>query len=193
MLRIGALGALLAALAGPAGPALAQGLLPLWRLELPLLDARWRLARLWIDQQGADQVVRAEFGLRGCVRLGARTLCDTGASAGDASTLVGNLCLPTVLLLALVLGWPTARRGEWPRRAVALLVGLLLLWTVDVPVTLIASFWGLWRDALLPGQPSLLIAWADFLQGGGRPALALALALAVVHGAARLPARAQLR
>jgi len=170
------------------GDRLAQALLPLWRIEIPLVDAHWRVERLWIDHEGADQVVRVLIGLRGCLKVGSGLVCDSPEPLGNASTLVGNLTLPSVLLLALVLAWPARSLREWGSRGLCGLLALLLLWMVDLPLTLLAAFWTVLRDALGHGQPSLLVAWADFLQAGGRPALALALAAASIAGGQALAA-----
>jgi hypothetical protein len=56
---------------------------------------------------------------------------------------------------------------------------------VDAPLVLVASLQQLLIDALAPGETSLLIAWSAFLRGGGRYALALAVAATAVGLCAR--------
>ncbi len=168
------------------GKQLAQGLFPLWRLEIPLLDARWRVDRLWIDHQGADQVIRVLIGLRGCVTVSLGTLCGAPEPLGNASTLVGNLTMPSVLMLAVGLGRPGGSRSACLLRIPCLGCALLLLWMADIPLILGAAFWTVWRDTVLHGRASLLVGWASFLQAGGRPTLALGLAAAAVWAAQRL-------
>ena len=186
VLRVLAATVSLGAIAALCGDRLAGALLSLWRVELPLfLSAHWRVEHLAIDREGADRVVRLLVGLHDCVTIGPQTVCPPQPPLGNASTLVGNVTMPSVVLLAIALGWPTTLRGEWRTRSVFLLISLLLLWMADVPPTLAAAFWRVWSDATQTSPPLMLSAWAAFLQAGGRAALGVALAVgAVTAGAA---------
>ena len=181
MLGILAWAACLGGVASVFSDRLVACLLPLWRQEITLLYEHWRVDRLWIDHEGADQVIRASFGLRGCLSIGGRMMCDIAEPLGNASTLLGNATVPGVLLLAITLGWPTTSWREVGMRGLLALGGLLLLCVTDVPLTLAAAFWDLWQEDVLRIRAySPLQTWAAFLQAGGRDALALVLAVAAV-------------
>ncbi len=172
--------AILGTLAVVWGDLLAEILFPLWRWEIGLLDSHWMATRLWIDHEGADRVIRASIGLHGCLRLPVGLICDPVEPLGNASTLLGNLTLPTALMSAIVLGWPAIHQ-PLVVRTVRLVGALLLLWALDVPFALGAAFALVWRDAVAPDSGALLLmAWGNFLQSGGRLGLALLLAGAVL-------------
>ena len=161
------------------GDVLATALFPLWQAEMGWLNAHWAAERLWIDQEGADRVIRVSLALRGCARLGGGVVCAPAEPLGNASTLLGNATLPSALLAAAVLGWPRAG-GSWWARVPGLGLALLLLWMLDVPLALGAAFAQVWRDAIEPGSGTVLLAWGEFLQSGGRMALAVVLAAGVL-------------
>jgi hypothetical protein len=108
-----------------------------------------------------------------------RTFYPDPRGTATASTLVGNLTLPCVLLSATALAWPVRRRGLLAIRTLVLPPALLVLCMVDVPFILWAQLWGLVVSVADPGRFSPLLIWSDFLLGGGGLALALALGACV--------------
>lgn len=161
-----------------------QALLPLFKSELTHLDDTFRIDGLYIDQDGADRVVRLNVGLAHPISLNGRTFRPDPRGRATASTLIGNLTLPCVLLIAVALAWPFARARELGIRLLVLPPALLLLCTLGIPFLLWAALWGLVLQVADPNRFSLLLAWSDFLLGGGNFALAMALG-AGVAGAAR--------
>jgi len=90
-----------------------------------------------------------------------------------------------MLCLALILAWPASKAIEYPVRAVIAFVGLALVILIDVPFVLWGELWNLHVSALEPDRFSPLLIWRNFLQGGGRFVLGLAVGvLAVVAGQA---------
>jgi hypothetical protein len=117
--------------------------LPLFKSELVALDDTFRIDRLYIDRDGADQVVRLDVGLAHALSLNGRTFQPDPRGRATASTLVGNITLPCVLLTAIALAWPLRRWQHLATRALLLGPALLLLCILDVPFILWAALWGL--------------------------------------------------
>lgn len=168
---------------------LAQSLLPALRSEFEWLDDTYEIKRLYVDHEGADQVVRVVVSQARCLVLIDRAFCGDPRGRANASTLVGNITLPAVLLLALVLAWPVARPlnlVELVFRAILAPLSLVLLWALDVPFVLWSAIWSLHVDAYARGMFSPLLVWSQFQQGGGRILLALLLGAFATWGALQL-------
>jgi hypothetical protein len=163
------------------GVLLAQWLLPWWQAELNWLDDTYRIDRLYVDTQGADQVVRIVVGQAHCLVLKGVAYCGDPRGRANASTLVGHVSMSAALLLTIALAWPVARWREYGGRLLCLPLALGLMWALDVPMVLWASLWSLHVDAFAPDTFSPLLLWQAFLQGGGRLALAVVLGSAVVR------------
>lgn len=178
--------AVLGALAYRYEAQLVKMLLPVFKAEMQWLDDTYRIDRLAIDTQGADQVIRVEVGLAHCIVLSDHAFCPDPRGHANASTLVGNVSLPAVLLVGVAVAWPARRGRERFLRILVLPLALSLLWALDVPMILWASIWSLHVDAFAPDLVSPLLIWRDFLQSGGRLALAGALSLVTVAFSAGL-------
>jgi hypothetical protein len=158
---------------------LTAALLPLFRTELEHLDNTFRIDRLSIDRDGADQVVRIEVGLGRTVILNGRTFSPNPRGAATASTLVGNVTLPCTLLIAVALAWPGGSGRQWAARILVLPPVVALLCALDAPFILWAALWGLIIQAADPNRFSPLLIWSDFLLNGGSFALAIVLGACV--------------
>jgi hypothetical protein len=176
----------LGAVAG--GRLLAQALLPLLKAEIAYLDDTFRVDALYIDRDGADEVLRLEVGLARPLAVGGRTFQPDPRGRATASTLVGNLTLPAGLLLAVALAWPLRNR-RLALRIMVLGPALVLLAMLGVPFILWAALWGVILQVADPHRFSLLLTWSDILLGGGSFALAMLLGAAVGSIGARPAAR----
>lgn len=174
------------------GTTLVDLLLPAFQSELNWLDDTYRIDRLFVDTEGADKVVRIVVGLAHCVVLPDGAHCGDPRGLANASTLQANVTLPAALLLAIALAWPAQRPRDYLLRVLGVIPALALLWALDVPFILWSALWTLHVDAFAPGLFSPLLIWGEFLQSGGRLALAALLGVAaagvprsVVHSWAR--------
>lgn len=159
---------------------LTESLLPAIEAEFKWLDDTYDIKKLYVDREGADQVVRIVVSQARCIVLIDRAFCGDPRGRANASTLIGNITLPAVLLVSLVLAWPVTRSTELVWRAVFMPIGLALVWALDVPFVLWSAIWSLHVDAFAPGMFSPLLIWGQFLQGGGRMVLAILLGLSVI-------------
>jgi hypothetical protein len=180
-LRCVPLALLLAWLGARYGLALTHWLLPWWQAEIGWLDDTYRIDNLFVDHEGADQVVRIVVGQAHCLVLAGVAYCGDPRGHANASTLIGHVSMAATLLLAPALAWPARRAMEYAWRVLLLPLALATVWALDVPMVLWASIYSLHVNAFAPDTFSPLLIWLDFLQGGGRLALALALGAAVVR------------
>lgn len=179
VLRFVIVAALVGAVALREAKPIADALLPLFKVELAYLADTFRIDGLYVDQDGADQVVRVNVGLARSFSLNGRTFHPDPRGTATASTLVGNLTLPGVLLIAGALAWPAGSAKRLGLRVLILLPALLLLCMLGVPFLLWGALWGLVVQAADPDGFSALLLWCDFLLGGGNFAIALALGIYV--------------
>jgi hypothetical protein len=183
LLRVVALMMVMGTLAYFKGLALVKLLLPALQHEIHWLDDTYRIEQIFLDTEGADVVIRIVVGLARCVIVGERAFCGDPRATASASTLTGTVLLTAILLTATVFAWPAKKPFEYLWRAGFVMPALALLWALDVPFVLWAAIWGLHLDVYGVGLISPLMVWNDFLQNGGRFALAILLAMFVIWGA----------
>lgn len=162
------------------GDLLGDMLSPVFRVEINWLDDTYRIDRLFVDTQGGDKVLRIVVGLARCVVVRDRAFCADPRAMANASTLLGNVALPAVLMMAIALSWPAKHPGEYLGRLLVLPAALALMWALDVPFVLWSALWSMHVDAFAPDLFSPLLIWSEFLQSGGRLALAALLGVAAV-------------
>lgn len=165
-------------------------LLPGMKYELAHLDGTFRVDRLSVVKDGADRTLKVDVGLARPLALNGRTFHPDPRGKAAASTLVGNVTLPVLLLVAVTFAWPGRRPQSFAVRALILIPLLLLLLALDGPFLLWGALWGLVLQAAgIPNAFSPLLIWSDFLLNGGVLALALVLGACVAAVAERLSNR----
>lgn len=185
MLRLSLAAALLIPLGVLGGESLVSGWLPAYRAVFGQVAGEFRILSLELDREGADRVVRARVGLRPILLVGGKLLYPDARSIAQASTQAANALLGPLLAFFVALAWPARRRREFAVRMALLPMFLAPLVLLDAPCVLAAELWQIVLEHAAPGAFSPLVAWKDFLQGGGRYALGLAAGAAGVVLAAR--------
>lgn len=160
---------------------LVERLLPAIQAEFEWLDDTYEIKSLHVDHEGSDQVVRIVVSQARCIVLGDRAFCGDPRGRANASTLLGNITLPAILLMAFALAWPVVRASEYVLRILLMPVALVMIWALDVPFILWSSIWSLHVDAFAPDMFSPLLIWSQFLQGGGRFVLACLLGIVTAN------------
>jgi hypothetical protein len=181
LLRFVLLSTVLGLCAWRAQESLSAALLPLLKAEIQWLEDTFRVDRLYLSREEGEPVVRLEVGLAHALTVNGQTYYPDPRGSAVSSTLLGNLTLPTVLLIATVFAVPGASAFAHLVRSVAMLPALLLLWTLGVPIILLAGLWRVVFAVAGPVQFSALLTWSDFLQAGGQNALAIGLGVAVAQ------------
>ena len=155
-------------------------LLPWYRVELQFLMPAFHIDSLSARLDRNETVVALTATL-GNYRVVLGRVIPPGVSI-NASTLAAHAWAPPVLMLALVASWPGIRLTHRPLLILLTLPFAGLVMLIQVPLML----WGAVEDALYwqidPARvsESLGARVQGFLDGGGRYALALVLALLVV-------------
>ncbi|OQW85831.1 MAG: hypothetical protein BWK72_20225 [Rhodoferax ferrireducens] len=155
-----------------AGTWLAQTFLPVLRWAFVHLDTQDRLVDLTVSDvgviSGRERVYRLVVAPDKTVFVGDRLAVTDPRGRAMVSVLIAYLWQAFVIALPLALAWPVSRRVEWPIRLTYLLLLLGGFTLLDLPFVLWAQIWQSYVDAFSPGTFSALLAWAGFLQGGGR-------------------------
>ena len=172
------------------GGLVVDGLLPVYRLELGWIGDRYRIAGLKLVTQGADSVIRLDVTLQKIMLVGSHVVYPDPRGHAHVTTLSGHVLQPAILGFALLAAWPPLAATRVARElALRLVFGLVLIALVlmlDVPFVLVGELWALAHDRFTPGSFSPLLAWVDFLQGGGRLALGLGAGATAIGLASRL-------
>jgi len=169
-------GALWLSLLSATGNAVAAALLPALRAELALLTPQYRLIDLRVAHRGED-VIEVDVATR------RELLYPNGAvpsgTVMTASTLVGHLLQPVILLLSALTAPALLGRLRLSLALALTLLAAMLVIAADVPFVLAGALDDLTHAIGPAPAPSPLVAWMNFLNGGGRLALAAAAAVAV--------------
>lgn len=183
--------AIVAAAAHRWGSVAAQWLLPVIAAQIEAMDNTYRIVSLSVVTRGGEDLIRIVVTLARCVVLPDGAHCSDPRAQAQVSTLLGHLTLPPTLAVAAILAWPPASWRELAWRLPWLVPGLGAVVALDVPMVLWGNLWRLHVDAFAPQLWSPLLMWVDFLQTGGRMALALVCAGGVLSGAQAMSRRGQ--
>jgi len=179
--------ALPAALLLGGGRVLLDASLPAMSRVFAWVAPDFRLLMLEAQSPGALPGVQAMVTLARPTQVGAHWAQPHPDGFASAQLRLGQVLQAPLLAGLLLLGWPGGTLPVLLKRLALALGPLLLLWLIDTPVVLAGMVWDLLLDAHAPGSRTALTWAADFLHGGGRLALAGAIAAAAIAAAA--PAR----
>ncbi|MDO9450634.1 MAG: hypothetical protein Q7J21_09125 [Rugosibacter sp.] len=171
------------------GRALIELLLPLFHWEIGWLDDRYRILALGVIQSGADSVVRLDVSLQRIVVVGGQVIFPDPRGQAYVTTLTGHVLQPAILFATLLAAWPVTAWRVYAMRIAVGLPLLLALLMADVPCVLLGELWAIFAERYAPQEFFILLAWKDFLQGGGRLALGLVAGVATIVVAQRLTLR----
>ncbi|MBV8659591.1 MAG: hypothetical protein JO142_17350 [Burkholderiales bacterium] len=181
--------ALLLALGQSFSAALLRPLLPLYGWAIAQADDRLAVRRVDIETDKKGVFLEVEATLARPLQLDTTHWVFPDASPRLAQgVLVGTVLQPLILLLAVVLAWPARTRGEALLRGLIALPVLAALALADAPLSLAGALLDL-REIAPGAAVSPLVPWNDFLQTGGRAALAVCAAALVVTLGQRLVGR----
>jgi hypothetical protein len=175
-------------------------LLPIIRAEILALDRNLEILSLTISTEGPSRMVRMHANLNHPVYLADRSIYPVGwwpySSTGfyQIQITVASLLQAPVLLCIVVLAWPHRSLRELILRLFAAIAAAALLFAIDAPIELVGNFHSIAFFTDAPHAPDIYFEWDRFLEGGGRPMLALASAAqAIVAGTALARRPAALR
>jgi len=144
----------------------------------------FRLLMLQAQAPGALPGVQAMVTLARPTQVGTHWAQPHPDGFASAQLRLGQVLQAPLLAGLLLLGWPGGALPVVLKRLALALGPLALLWVVDTPVVLAGLLWDLLLDAYAPGARTALTRAGDFLHGGGRLALAGAIAAGAIALAA---------
>jgi len=169
-----------------AGPALLQPLLPAARTVMAWAEPAFAVQSLQLLVYPEGERVRAMVAIARPLAVGEQLVLPHPRGRAHAQVPVAQVWQAPLLLVLLLLAWPTAAWGEALLRALLALPALALVLALDLPLVLLAEIWKLLLDAHDPGGWKLLVAWSDLLRSGGRVITGVLAATAVVAAACAL-------
>jgi hypothetical protein len=187
MLAAGRIVLLLAVLLLGGGRLLLDASLPAMSRVFAWVAPDFRLLVLQAQAPGALPGVQAMVTLARPTQVGAYRAEPHPDGFATAQLRLGQVLQAPLLAGLLLLGWPGGALPVLLKRLALALGPLALLWVIDTPVVLAGLLWELLLEAHAPGSRTALTRAGDFLNGGGRLALAAAIAAAAIAAAA--PAR----
>jgi hypothetical protein len=165
------------------GPALLEALLPWYEQAVHRLDDRYRIDLTLSHQTGHDKI-GSDLVVLGRATV-ARTFVVFGAdrpiilqpgSVLTCSTATGLLLQPAVMLLGLLLGWPTRSAGEALIRFASGSIMLAAWLLLGIPFSLWIYFHDIPIRAYAPDELAFLTIAGKFLLNGGSLVLGAMLA-----------------
>jgi hypothetical protein len=145
-------------------------LLPLYRWEIAHLAQDYQIQSLLLGESHGEGMVMLTVITR-YLAVGEHII-PPGISI-SSSTLAAFAAQPPMLILSLAVAWPASAPVQRIARLFCALPFLLLVEMLDIPLILIGNL----QDLIMANFPSengsFMIAWMNFLNGGGRPAISV--------------------
>ena len=159
-----------------------EALLPLYRSVMNFILPDYQVVNLSLSYQHAEAIVAAHFITVKEQIIGGQTL-PVGVTL-DASTLADHALKHLIVVAAAILLWPELKLKE---RAIRLFLAaplILLLEAIDIPFAIAGAIQDVVFFNLSPDYATnkpWLVTWLHMLDGGGRLALSVLVALIVNH------------
>jgi hypothetical protein len=185
LVRLGLVGVVGLVLASLLSERVLAAAMPLLQSAFELAAPDFRVLEFAIADVDGERRIAVAVTLSRTTVVGSRVLVPDPRGRAEAVTPLAHALHGAVLALIGAAAWPAASWRRLVCRALIVAPLATLLVLIDTPLVLAASLRQLLIDALAPGEASLLIAWSAFMRGGGRYALALAIAATAVGLCAR--------
>lgn len=122
---------------------------------------------LGIDHNHQDTVIRLRVNSMAMIVIGGQFAIPEPGEWLEATTTVGAMLQPLMIAVGLAGAAPGRATIRLIRGALAIALGMVFL-LVDLPVTLHAYVWDMYRDYYDPARFSALLIWHEFMHAGGR-------------------------
>ena len=149
------------------GRELIEATLPLIRELIFWLDDRFVVLALGIDHNQQDTVIRLRVNATAMIVIGGQFAIPEPGEWLEVTTTVGAMLQPLVIAAGLAGAAPGRATTRLVRGALAIALGMVFL-LIDLPVTLHAYVWDMYRDYYDPARFSPLLIWHEFMHAGGR-------------------------
>ncbi len=159
---------------------------PLYQREIGLLAPELDISEVKISAPQGERVVTLTVETRPGSVFGGYFF--ERAVPMTSSTLLGHVLVHPIVMLLIVLAWPTPSIKHKFFYALAALPFLVVVELLDVPLVLLGSLQDLVLSNAAPDALRFapLVNWMNLLNGGGRIALSVAAALLAIAAMQRL-------
>lgn len=162
-----------------------DGLLPLFRAWLDLVDDTYRTIDLSLVNTHGESMLRRLVTPAHLQLVGGAMVYPDPARQFLEQAATGIVLQPLILAIALLVAWPWSSVRELFFRYFVAPLPMTCVMLLDVPMMLYGFAWFDQLKAVNSDRFSLLVCWADAMNAGGRFGLALiAVRLCVCMGAA---------
>lgn len=173
--------ALLVAISQYWGHIYIEALLPLYRSTIHFVLPNYQVVSLNLLHQQTELVVAAQLITTKAQVVGSHPL-PVGV-AFDASTLAGHALKHLIIVIAAIIIWPASTSLEYGVRSAFSVPLILLIECIDIPLAIAGAVQDLVYFNLASDYATnkpLLVTWLHMLDGGGRLALSIIVALVVI-------------
>ncbi|MBI3774206.1 MAG: hypothetical protein HY273_01395 [Gammaproteobacteria bacterium] len=172
--------AVLAALLLWQAPRYGEFWIPLYQWEISLLSPELDITKLEIGAPQGERVVMLNAEARPGSVFG-RHFFERAVSM-NSSTLLGHMLLHPIVMLLIVLMWPTVSITRKFFYALATAPFLVAVELLDIPLVLLGSLEDLVLSNAAPDELRFtpMVSWMNLLNGGGRIALSVVAALLAI-------------
>lgn len=179
------------------GDCIVQALFPIYEWAIKQLDYRLDLVLLKITTEHQQQSLSLTTTLSQPFMLGVELISPQNALSSGCSMPLGNVMLPVVLIMTIILVWPLTvnQHNTTKLKRFTIIVGIYLLRMVlalpltlavllfHMPIQLLKLSWEGLNELLnlsIRHQLEYFSYWSDFLNGGGLMAISVAARLLVI-------------
>lgn len=160
-----------------------QSLIPLLKWEITRLDDSFNILFFGVSETKGESNIELNVMFNHDIVVNQASLAIASNFFGSAGLLTQNVLHPLMIISVAILAWP-ARAGRV--YAIRLCVGLplvVLLMMIDSPFQLLASILTTFSKQIDSPwvNPTSMIYWSDFLNGGGLFALSLVCSLIAIR------------
>jgi hypothetical protein len=164
------------------GDTIVHAMIPMYQWAIKFIDYRFDVTMLSISKNQGENFLQLDVVLSQPFWLGAQQIAPSQPLYNSAGMPLGYALQPLVIILTMILAWPTKQAITFIYRLLISIPLILLIMLLDMPIQLINSIWQGFEKML-----QLDIAttnwfgfWSDFLNGGGLIALSIACGLMTI-------------
>jgi hypothetical protein len=164
------------------GAVLVAPILPAISWVIEATESGFYVDRIYVTSKQHNTVIQLKVIPKQPMIIGARVLMPKTNLYFEPSILVGSILQPLILLLAILIAWPTKSMLFFPMRLLLCVPAILVLFTFNAPLGLVGAMWD-YREYFPDMEVHLLVYWNDFLQTGGPLVMAIVAGVLVVSAA----------
>jgi hypothetical protein len=164
------------------GDSIIRAFMPLYDWMIHQIDYRLYKTHLYILNMHSENFLQLDIELSQPIWVGNQEIVPTQPIYNSTGMAIANVLQPIVLVLTIILSWPTKYAFDYIYRALGAIPVIMMIMMLDMPFQLVNMTWqGLVRTQKLNIATTYWINyWSDFLNGGGLIAISITSGLLVI-------------